>query len=527
MGKTKMPPIQHLAAEFIGTFFLVTTWCSVSLSGNVLGALAVASTLMVCVYALGEVSGANFNPAVSLGLALAKLAGHGDFSFVQMAFYWLAQFLAAICAAGASGMIHNSELGGPAAWTGNFDVNATGVVVELPPYVAMNDLGPSKGYEMPAVVTAEAIYTALLVMVVLNVATCGDENKSGGGPNNYFGLAIGFVIVAGAMAIGNITQCSLNPAVTLGATFGNLMFGDESPSKPLGMFAVYAIAELLGACIGFGFFYLARSYMLGKGGRQSVPLESGDEPAAPTPTTQNTLCAEFIGTFFLVLTVCLVVQQQDAPLIGVLGIASSLMVCIFAMGKVSGGNYNPAVSFGLFLTKNLPAKTFGFYVLIQLLGGIAAALYSMTINDGWRICKLGRNQNTASVASWGSVAGAEITYTFLLVFVVLNVAVKNTANQYYGLAIGFVITAGGVAVGHLSGGMFNPAVATALDVGAGLSGLFGRPTEGEHGWFWTYFIFELIGGALAAGVVAFIRPPPKSSSREMASDEESGSSDSD
>ena len=55
---------QKLAAEFIGVFFLVFTWCSVSMSGSALGALAVASTLMICVYSLGSVSGGHFNPAV-------------------------------------------------------------------------------------------------------------------------------------------------------------------------------------------------------------------------------------------------------------------------------------------------------------------------------------------------------------------------------------------------------------------------------------------------------------------------------
>jgi len=92
------------------------------------------------------------------------------------------------------------------------------------------------------------------------------------------------------------------------------------------------------------------------------------------------------------------------------------------------------------------------------------------------------------------------------VFVVLNVAVKNTPNQYYGLAIGFVIVAGGVSVGNLSGGMFNPAVSIGVDIGAGLSFLFGEPIKGEHGWWFLYSIFELVGAVLAAGVVAVLRP---------------------
>merc|ERR1719478_331721 len=98
---------------------------------------------------------------------------------------------------------------------------------------------------------------------------------------------------------------------------------------------------------------------------------------------------------------------------------------------------------------------------------------------------------------------AEMLYTCMLCFVVLNCAASNkngcaTGNQFYGLAIGFVIGAGGYGAGHISGGAFNPAVALGIDLSSAL----------EHGVFWgpIYVVFELIGAVLAALLFRIVRP---------------------
>merc|ERR1712159_397930 len=93
----------------------------------------------------------------------------------------------------------------------------------------------------------------------------------------------------------------------------------------------------------------------------------------------------------------------------------------------------------------------------------------------------------------------EILYTCMLCFVVLNVAVAeaNNGNEFYGLAIGFVIVAGGYAAGGISGGAFNPAVALGIDVSsAGLG----------FGWGFAYAGYELIGAALASALFRVVRP---------------------
>merc|ERR1719380_506221 len=94
---------------------------------------------------------------------------------------------------------------------------------------------------------------------------------------------------------------------------------------------------------------------------------------------------------------------------------------------------------------------------------------------------------------------AEVLYTFMLCFVVLNVAAsrKNEGNQFYGLAIGFVIVAGGYAVGNISGGAFNPAVALGIDISSAGIGI---------GWGFAYTGYELLGSALAAIMFRVVRP---------------------
>jgi aquaporin Z len=94
--------------------------------------------------------------------------------------------------------------------------------------------------------------------------------------------------------------------------------------------------------------------------------------------------------------------------------------------------------------------------------------------------------------------GAEFLLTFALVFVVLNVATvaSTSGNSYFGLAIGFTVLAGAFAVGDISGGAFNPAVA----VGASAMGLLAWPD------IWIYFVAELLAAAVAAAAFKAMHP---------------------
>jgi aquaporin Z len=203
---------------------------------------------------------------------------------------------------------------------------------------------------------------------------------------------------------------------------------------------------------------------------------------------------EFIGTFFLVLTVCLSVLTNQ--LLAGIAIGASLMVMVYMGGHVSGGHYNPAVSLAVLLRGKLAPAEFVPYVVSQVLGGVAAAYVANLIlrNFGKNSFAVAPGDN---VEVWAAVL-VEVLYTFALCLVVLNTATsrKTEGNSFYGLAIGFTVAAGAIAAGGLSGGAFNPAVGTGPTVAHALL------TGDNSAWsnLWIYWVGPLLGGILAAGV---------------------------
>ncbi len=196
---------------------------------------------------------------------------------------------------------------------------------------------------------------------------------------------------------------------------------------------------------------------------------------------------EFIGTFFLVLTITLsvITQQPMAPL----AIGGMLMVMVFMGGHISGAHYNPAVSLAVFLRGALPATEILPYVAAQTLGGLAAAFLGNFIAGGSVAIAPGENAPLLAAIL------VEFLFTFGLALTVLNVATaKGTKNNsFYGLAIGFMVMCGAFAGGSISGGAFNPAVGIGLSAAA----LF-ENTGGS--WVLLYIFPPLFGGALAAHV---------------------------
>jgi aquaporin Z len=206
---------------------------------------------------------------------------------------------------------------------------------------------------------------------------------------------------------------------------------------------------------------------------------------------------EFIGTFFLVLTVGACVVNPNAGVIAPIAIGASLMVMIYAGGHISGGHYNPAVTVAVALRGRLAAAEVPGYLIAQLIAAVCAA--------GAVYYLKGSNRPLVDaggpIYGIGQIAFAEFLYTFALAYVVLNAATaKATAgNSFYGLAIGFTVAAGAFAVGAISGGAFNPAVAT----GCLVMGLI------PGGNFLAYIAAQLAAGALAAFVFRLLNPEDK------------------
>ena len=199
---------------------------------------------------------------------------------------------------------------------------------------------------------------------------------------------------------------------------------------------------------------------------------------------------EFIGTFFLVLTVGLTVVNEVS--LAPLAIGCCLMVMVYMGGHVSGGHYNPAVSLAAMMAGALPRNQLLPYWVAQVLGALTGAVLARVIIG----------QTFAPAPGIGvSVVPAllgEVLYTFALCLVVLNVAVskKTAGNSYYGLAIGFTIVVAAFSAGSISGGAFNPAVGTGPILAHTLLG------GGSPQWLWLYWVGPLAGGALAAMVFA-------------------------
>ena len=199
------------------------------------------------------------------------------------------------------------------------------------------------------------------------------------------------------------------------------------------------------------------------------------------------LIVEFIGTFFLVLTVGQTVVGADpsapASALAPIAIGSALMVMIYAGGHISGGHYNPAVTLGVTLRGKCGMAEAPAYMAAQVLGAAVAAI---TV----RYLKAGVVVAPAELGPMPAVLLAEFLFTFALVYVVLNTATaRGTAgNSFYGLAIGFTVVVGAFAVGGISGGAFNPAVA----VGIAVMGLV-PPAD-----LWMHLAGDFAGGAVAA-----------------------------
>jgi aquaporin Z len=204
------------------------------------------------------------------------------------------------------------------------------------------------------------------------------------------------------------------------------------------------------------------------------------------------LIVELIGTFVLVLTVGMTVIDPGAGAFAPLAIGLALMVVVYAGGHVSGAHYNPAVSLAVLLRGGMTFNAMLGYWVAQLAGGLLAAGAVIVLKQGG-----------------GAAAGdldplrallAEAIFTFVLCFVVLNTATaaETAGNSFYGLAIGLTVTAGVYAVGSISGGVFNPAVAVGV-IGLGIVPL---------GSLWIYLVAALAGAAAAAGAFRLTHPEP-------------------
>lgn len=198
---------RNLITEFIGTMFLCLV---VALNGNagIANLLAIGSILMVMVYAGGHISGAHYNPAVTLAILI-----RGRIKMNDAIGYWLAQIAGGVVGALIAKMV--------------FETSGDGAG-------AVGNLGST------AALVAEILGTFALAYVVLNVATA----KANAG-NSYFGLAIGFTVLACGYILGGYSGGAFNPAVAIAQSVGGFFAWGDIWIYLLGCFGGAALAAIV------------------------------------------------------------------------------------------------------------------------------------------------------------------------------------------------------------------------------------------------------------------------------------------
>ena len=201
---------------------------------------------------------------------------------------------------------------------------------------------------------------------------------------------------------------------------------------------------------------------------------------------QQKLTTEFIGTFFLSLTICTVAVYGSAVEHAPFGIAATLMVMIYAGGHISGAHYNPVVTVSIYLRGACDKEEVLPYIVSQVIAAVSAAIVveNFLFSGGF---------DTIDTFELGTDAVvAELLFTFALAYVILNVATteSTSGNGYYGAAIALVVLAGAITVGSISLASFNPAVTSALIVS-------GKLTLADS---WMHFVPQFVGAVLATYV---------------------------
>lgn len=474
---TKDEPVgvfEHIApylAEFVGTFLIVFTMCCCPIVGEPMwNPTCVAFIVMVAVYSFMPVSGAHLNPAVTLALGFV------------FKFPWakaLAYILMQIAGACAGSLVSRS-------------------VFTEKDFTEKVKLGPrsTSHFQWYDIGVIEAVYTFTLCFVFMSCVTSVRNNKADD-QNHFFGLAIGFVYIAGGYPSLDISGSIFNPAAALAIGISNL--SEQSASQQFYWISIYVVAQAAGAWLASIIFLWVRpeDFKMQYDGK----LEEFEVPV------RAKLMGELVGSFMIVLTVGLnLVMVTPAA-------AWSFAACytcfVYSLGDVSGGHFNPAVTLAVMLSRrgkcSVPLGQ--SYIFNQLLGGVGAGVVYAHFNlvsaqKSWPL----QPQNGYG---WANVGAAETLFTAVLAWIFLSVATTTMppsvteTNFYFGLAVGSCVTVGGFAIGSVSGWNMNPAVA----VGRGVNEIFHLAGANGHildkNWAellnvaW-YSTFEFTGGIIAA-----------------------------
>jgi aquaporin Z len=204
--------VKRYVTEVVGTFFFVFAIGMTAVNGTEMAPLAIGSMLMVMVYMGGHVSGAHYNPSVSIALMM-----RGALDSKDLVPYIVSQLVGGTLAA---------------------------ILVMV---ITGSTFAPAPGAEVGtlAVLAAEIAVTFALSLVIMNVATHPDTDG-----NSYYGLAIGFTVLVGAFSVGGISGGVFNPAVGTGPILVDALLGDGG----FGNLWYYWVGPIVGATLAVPVF---------------------------------------------------------------------------------------------------------------------------------------------------------------------------------------------------------------------------------------------------------------------------------
>lgn len=452
--------IAPLICEFVGTSMLVfTVGCCVNTGSTLWNAMAIASILMVSVYAFGPVSGGHLNPAVSLAIFLSK-----KMPLHTMLGYWVAQLFGGLVGGNAAAITFNTarHIGPP--------------------------LQPFSYYDAGIV---EALYTAMIAFVVLSCAVTGRPSIE---KNQFFALAIGFVVVAGGYAAGPVSGAMFNPAVSIGLEFST---GDARGE----MLGPFLLSQMIGGLIAAACYRTVR------------PDEFKEIPTFMPYSLNTKLASEFIGTWMLTFTTALAVSAGCPA--WAFSAAACSMCMIYSLSDVSKGFFNPAITLAVVMSGSsfrertktyIQAHEGAAFMGIQLLAGILASFVAAGIYK--EKPEPVAIQPPMIVNGWFQNLVGEVFFTFLIAIVALAVTAHSELEKLsgtfassasfrtvfqVGLSVGLCSAVGGIAMDSFdkSGGSLNPAVSIGIASASVMKG----------GFWWScqkFAILEMLGGAIAA-----------------------------
>jgi aquaporin Z len=219
------------------------------------------------------------------------------------------------------------------------------------------------------------------------------------------------------------------------------------------------------------------------------------------PTLSRRLSAEFLGTFVLVFVGCgtaiLDAGNKGVDLLGVaLAFGVAVMVMAYAVGAISGGHFNPAVTFGLAIARRFPWADVIAYVVTQLVAAIVASLVLFGIASGQKgfsakdsgFASNGYGDHSPALYSLGAVILVEIVLTAIFLYVIIGATDDHAPKGFGGLAIGFALVIIHLVSIPVSNTSVNPARSTG-------------PALIQHGWalgqLWVFWLAPLAGAAIA------------------------------